>query len=153
LYAFLSGIYRFTQHAKLYEHRFQNQQLQVEETAVPTSVEEVMEYALAVARQKPQPQASAFHANNDDADTAKAVWSGPLYSPSGYGEEGRHFLFALEEAGVPVAAQILPWRGEAALDAAERERLDALLQKPVVSGFVQIIQDFPPNFAGRPQAG
>ncbi len=46
------------------------------------------------------------------SDISNCVWIGPIYEPTGYADEGRGLLFALEQAGVPIAL-----RAKAALDA------------------------------------
>jgi glycosyltransferase involved in cell wall biosynthesis len=75
IYSFLSAFYRFEQHAKLYEQRFHAGQLQPPETGVPASVEEVLEYALAVLREKPlaSPRAISVEANNEQADIVQTT--------------------------------------------------------------------------------
>lgn len=153
LYTFFSGFYRFAQHAKLYEQRYREGSLQPQEQQVPASLEQMLEYALAVARQKPLPQAPEIRVEASPA-SASIVWSGPLTDPSGYGEESRHFLLALEEAGASVAGHLLPWsRDEVNPSAVERKRLSDLLEKPAAPGFVQIVQNFPTAFARHPLAG
>jgi glycosyltransferase involved in cell wall biosynthesis len=52
IYSFLGGIYRFGQHAKLYERHFHEQRLTLSEREVPSSVEELLEFALTVVRQQ-----------------------------------------------------------------------------------------------------
>lgn len=166
VYTFCSGFYRFFQHAKLYERRYREGQVQPFEKAVPQSVAEMLEFALAVARQKPRPMAPQIHIAGEPT-SASVVWSGPLRDPSGYGEESRHLLFALDKAlygtdglalsyrGKPmgVAAQPLPWSDkEAKLTASDQERLDALCDKSAASGFVQIVHNFPPLFERHPEA-
>ncbi len=178
-YSFLSAFYRFEQHAKLYERRYHSGQLQARETQVPQSVEEVLEYALSVLRENPLPQVSALRIEtpkltaSDTSGTERAVegqdqeqgieerltqaaqvvWSGPLHDPSGYGEESRNFLFALQDAGVKVAAQPLPWsHTDVQLDEAEQTLLDAATEQTVQPGFVQIVQNFPPAFTRHPAA-
>ena len=262
IYAFLGGYYRFTQHAKLYEKRYHSGQLQPDETQVPQSVEEMLEYALQVLRARPgesvtampvagssvagmpdsgeivegqdaaiqsqaaqsqssQSQAaqtprrslpapdeiriaapstiaSATHGLATDTPTnaiaangtptngtptngtptngtpangapapnkpesqqqdittpARLVWSGPLWDPSGYGEESRQFALACHAAGLPVAAQALPWSFSAVeLEDETRETLAALTQRAAVPGFTQVVQTLPPLFARHPQAG
>ena len=158
LYSFLSGFYRFEQHAKLYERRAQAGQLQGFEREVPQSVEQVLEYALSVARHKPVPVPASIRV--DDAG-AEVVWSGPLRDPSGYGEESRHLLRALTtaQAETPgkdrgVAAQVLPWsHDEVDLSGEERTWLDALAQSSARPGFTHVIHNFAPSFSRHPQAG
>ncbi len=216
LYAFHSAFYGFEQHAKLFEARYRHGQLQPEETAVPSTVEQVLEYALRVLREpslppapeiivmaepteagegpagdaEPQPRhtpaPSTLNATQPDeegrsaasddtlgeADTSPAlskraralqaappkvtsvVWSGPLYDPSGYGEESRHFAFGLEEAGAAPAIQPLPWsHSEVDLGQEERALLQEMAQRPAAPGFAHVTQNFPPAFAPHPQAG
>lgn len=151
LYSFLSGFYRFEQHAKLYERRRQAGQLTPAEEAVPGSVEEVLAYALAVARERPRPTATAVRVGDAGASM---VWCGPLRDSSGYGEESRQFALGLAEAGAELAVQILPWPDEHALAApADMQRLAALTAVPVRRGFAQLVQDFPPSWRRHPDAG
>ena len=177
IYSFLSAFYRFEQHAKLYELRFREGSLRPDEQTTPASVEAMLEYALDVLRAKPKLQATALTivprtlspaasdaataiasgaASVPSAETAGAahvVWSGPLLDPSGYGEESRHLLGALEAAGIPAAAQILPWNLDAPLSEAERAHIAALTQLPVRAGFTQVIQTFPTLWERHPDAG
>lgn len=154
LYAFLSGFYRFEQHAKLYERRFRAGQLQSAERAIPDTVEEVLEYALAVARHRPLPPPAPVRVDRAAPEAAGVVWSGPLHDPSGYGEESRNFLFALEDAGVPVAAQVLPWSHDTVdLSDAERARLERAQGRPAAPGFLHVTQNFPPAWGRHPEAG
>jgi glycosyltransferase involved in cell wall biosynthesis len=154
IWSFQSAFYRFEQHAKLFEHRFRQGQLRPEECQVPVSVRQLFEFALSVLDEKPPLQASFLRiAPVPTPDAAQVVWSGPLLDPSGYGEESRHLLFALQEAGASVAAQVLPWNQDAKLNEEERECLNALVERPVSPGFVQIVHDFPYSFARHPQAG
>ncbi len=88
------------------------------------------------------------------APSVPLVWSGPLYDPSGYGEESRHFVFGLEEAGACPSIQPLPWsHSEVDLNEEERALLQAMAQRAVTPGFVHITQDFPPSFRRHLQAG
>jgi hypothetical protein len=222
VYSFLSAFYRFEQHAKLYEKRFHGNQLGAPETAVPDSVEEVLEYALAVLREKQLPQAtpinvlaldshssqstaegkaashlmesepaSMIRANaleestkaanstttRDEVGTADTnlalVWSGPLWDPSGYGEESRQFVLGLNEldeisdgtsnreaglvsagpVAIEVTAQALPWSYDRVeVSSQETEVLEALCAKAVKPGFIHITQNFPGGIQPHPQA-
>ncbi len=154
LYSFFSAFYRFEQHAKLYERRFQHQQLQPAEESIPANVEQVLEFALAIARQKPRPQAAPIRVASGTQRSARVLWSGPLFDPSGYGEESRNFLLALDDAGVSVAGHAFPWSHEEYQPTgAEGERLARLGERSAAPGFVQIVQDFPFRFQRHPQAG
>jgi glycosyltransferase involved in cell wall biosynthesis len=213
LYSFLSGFYRFQQHAKLYERRFHAGHLRAEEQAVPTSLEEMLEFMLRVARDKPlpapapilisssstlrpllqepsdqEPAVGEVLASTDfspaenfaQAQTslqplnprqdsikpggsgsqtlpslrAPLVWSGPLLDPSGYGEESRSFVFGLDEIGVPLCAQVLPWSHDVVdMPTPARARLEELMQVPVAPGFTQVIHTLAPQMRRHPQAG
>ncbi|HLK56045.1 MAG TPA: glycosyltransferase, partial [Chthonomonadaceae bacterium] len=154
LYSFLSAFYRWEQHAKLYETRFRTGQLEPGERAIPANAAEMLQFMLSVATEQPRPRATVVNVQAEADEGAQVVWSGPLLDPSGYGEESRNFLFALDGAGVPVAAQELPWNhDEALLSPKELARLQALLTRPVAPGFVQILQNFPPGFERHPYAG
>jgi len=156
LYSFLSGFYRFEQHAKLFERRYHNQQLTPGENAVPSNTEEMLEYALQVLREKPMAAAPTIQVTEGSETKAvpDVVWSGPLLDPSGYGEESRQFVLGLDEAGTQVSAQILPWsHDEVSQSTEQKERLQQLATQPVAPGFVQIVQNFPPSFERHPQAG
>ena len=56
---------------------------------------------------------SRIVANGDAPETSKngksslpaLVWHGPLFDPSGYAEEGREFVFALDALGVPLRTE------------------------------------------------
>jgi glycosyltransferase involved in cell wall biosynthesis len=166
VYSFCSGFYRFFQYAKLYEHRYRESKAQPDEKTVPQSVEEMLEYALAVARQRPKPIAPQIRVLREP-DAASIVWSGPLRDPSGYGEESRHLLFALDKAlretdGLAlsyksktnsVSAQSLPWSDkEAKLTQEDRQLLDIICGRPAGPGFVQIVHNFPMLFDRHPEA-
>ncbi len=80
--------------------------------------------------------------------------TGPVLDPSGYGEESREFAFALEDAGVPVAAEPVRWSdGDAGLSPATADRLAALIERPAAAGFTQLIQEFPTRLRRHPAAG
>ena len=51
------------------------------------------------------------------------VWHAPLRDPSGYADEARHFLFALSESGIDVAARAIRWSEKVAALSPSRERL------------------------------
>lgn len=170
LYAFLSGFYRFEQHAKLFELRQRSGQLQHGEGEVPGSIEEMLEFALACCRERPRPSAQPIrvdlaaggspvsvvdHTGTDvsSAGSRQVVWSGPLLDRSGYGEESRHLLLALDSVAngrIKLSAQALTWGERAAdLSCQEKERLLALLDRPVSPSFIQLVHDFPHAIASR----
>lgn len=180
-YSVLSGFYRWVQHARLYEAHSHAGSLQPTEQEVPTSVEEMLQFALDIAREERQrreasqagsgvaahpppelPRESASAQAEEGARTvvsaaetvaAEVVWCGPFGSSSGYGEESRHFLFGLEETGTPVAARPNGWREDAeALTPTEAARLHTMTGRTVAPDAVWIVEDFAPRFT-RPQGG
>ncbi|MCW3096929.1 MAG: hypothetical protein JWL77_2547 [Chthonomonadaceae bacterium] len=178
LYSVLSGFYRWVQHARLYESRYHAGQLHPSEQEVPGSVEEMLQFALEIAREERQrregaqsvteaasPIGTAEESNSLVAEegaqvadmepvVADVVWCGPFGSASGYGEESRHFPFGLEEAGIKVAARSNGWREEAeALTPVEAARLRTLTKRSIAPNAVWIVQDFAPRFARPEGAG
>lgn len=81
------------------------------------------------------------------------LWSAPLLDPSGYADEARNFLFALESAGASVAARELRWSDKIATLPRERERiLQKLLQTPAQANPVRISHILAPSLQSDPQA-
>jgi glycosyltransferase involved in cell wall biosynthesis/tetratricopeptide (TPR) repeat protein len=143
-WSFQSAFYRYLQHAKLFELRERANQTQPFEREVPRSVEETLQYMLEVAREKPALPAAPQIRVEDSESASGTVWCGPLLDPSGYGEESRHLLFALEGEGVNPAAQSIPWSDDLALlTMDERAMIDEIALRPVKQGFCQIIHNFP----------
>ena len=152
LYAFQSAFYRFFQHGKLYERRFHGNQLSDWEKSVPASMEEMLEYALRLCRQKPRPQMRQLEVSSA-ADAASVVWTGPVRDRSGYGDESRNLLLALDGSGVSVAAQPLPWGDDADFSEADDKRLGELAGLTAQPGFTQIVHTFGSHLERHPQAG
>ena len=165
-YSVLSGFYRWVQHARLYEARYHAGQLTPSEQEVPGSVEELLQFALDIAREETRSRQAAqadsraeaqapLAAPPEDAPVAAdVVWCGPFGSASGYGEESRCFLFGLEEAGTPVTARSNGWGEDAeALTPADAARLQTLSARPIAPDAVWIVQDFPPRFTRPEGAG
>jgi glycosyltransferase involved in cell wall biosynthesis len=162
IYALMAGFYRLIAHAKLYERRDHEGVLRPEERQVPPRLEDVFKYALELLREKPaatpKPLRVVTEAHQgtdaDELPAADLVLNGPLLSSSNYGEQSRNQVFGLIEAGVPLAAQVLPCMGqEADLDAGERESLGRMEKTPLSPGFVQIVHGPAPEFKRHPQAG
>jgi glycosyltransferase involved in cell wall biosynthesis/SAM-dependent methyltransferase len=81
------------------------------------------------------------------------VWNAPLRDPSGYADEARHFLFALEEAGIEVAARAIQWSEKIAVLPIERERtLQRLLTRPAPPGAIHLCHILAPYFRRDPSA-
>jgi glycosyltransferase involved in cell wall biosynthesis len=80
-------------------------------------------------------------------------WQAPLFDPSGYAEEARHFLLALDEAGHTVAAESIRWSDRVAvLPAADERRLLAMTTRAPKPGGIHVSHIFPPSFTRRPNA-
>ncbi len=75
------------------------------------------------------------------------VWNAPVRDPSGYADEARNFLYALDGASVRVAARELRWNDRVASLPPERERtLSRLLSAPVSPDAVHVWHILPPHF-------
>ncbi len=83
------------------------------------------------------------------------VWCGPVFEPTGYADEGRGLLFALEQAGVPVAL-----RATAALDpdfrlglpSAMREALEQQQRRAIRAPYVLVQHYLADGFADAENA-
>ena len=90
------------------------------------------------------------------SDFPNCVWVGPVFEPTGYADEGRGLLVALEALGVPVAL-----RAKAALDpafqdylpAGVRDALDRQCARAIGSPYVMIQHYLADGFVPAPQAG
>lgn len=81
------------------------------------------------------------------------VWNAPLFDPSGYAEEARNFLLALDEAGHTIAAQPIRWSERiAVLSAKEEARLRAMTRQTPQAGSIHVSHIFPPHFTRRADA-
>src|ERR1019366_2171108 len=81
------------------------------------------------------------------------VYHAPFLSPSGHGEDSRHNLFAMEEAGIEIAARDRNWSSDGLqLSEEEAERLECLTRRPHTEKCVQIVQDFAPHYRRMPGA-
>ena len=164
IWSFNSAFYRYYQHAKLYERRFREGQIQPFETAVPESMEQMLQYMLAVCRQKPRAATPQIRVT-DVEDAGNVVWSGPVFDPSGYGEESRHMLLALDqelasaESGgrgaseMRIAVQPIRWSdNDSDVSPEDFDRIGILAERTVKPGFVQILHNFPTLWERHPQA-
>jgi len=80
------------------------------------------------------------------------VWNAPVRDPSGYADEARNFLYALDGASATVAARELRWNDRVAVLQPERERLlSRLLAAPVSPDAVHVWHILAPHF--QQQAG
>jgi glycosyltransferase involved in cell wall biosynthesis len=177
IWALAGAGYAWDTHAKLFERCFRAGVLEQPEEVVPPCAEAFLLRALAVLRaetalsepvegwegrspvgagppSRPTPSPSVPSASSvSRTRAADVVWCGPVWSASGYGEECRTFLFALEDAGVAVAARDRPWGDPPVeLGAESRLRLERLCARPAGPGFVQVVHDLPPRFVRDPEA-
>lgn len=156
-YAFHGGFYRFVQHAKLYERRYREGTLQPDEQETPANLKEMLQYALEVARNRPASPSLKpvlMKTKEGSSESASVVWSAPLLDPSGYGEESRHLVFALDKTETPLSVQVIPWSADRAeMTPDETSRIERLTRRPAAPGFVHIVQNFAPAFDKHPQAG
>ncbi|MHB0869706.1 MAG: glycosyltransferase [Chloroflexota bacterium] len=89
------------------------------------------------------------------AQPLPVLWHGPIYDPSGYADEVRHFLLNLREQGIPVAARPIGRHSElfrAQLDLPTQQALDAALATQVGPGFVSVVHFPAYAFKRLPQA-
>ena len=81
------------------------------------------------------------------------VWHAPVRDPSGYADEARNFLFALDRAAMPVAARELRWNDRVAALPADREQtLARLLATPQAQGAVHVWHILASHFQTDPAA-
>lgn len=76
-------------------------------------------------------------------DPAPVLWSAPLLQRSGYGEEARNFILALDRHGIAVQGNPTEWQAEAELPRATARRLGALLTTEAPARFINIVNSFP----------
>jgi glycosyltransferase involved in cell wall biosynthesis len=85
------------------------------------------------------------------ANLPRLAWFGPVYDPSGYGNEARSFVLALDEQAMPPSLRAAGHHSAAfreAVDGVARARLDEMLVRPIEPGFVGVIH-MPPSFMQR----
>jgi glycosyltransferase involved in cell wall biosynthesis len=81
------------------------------------------------------------------ATTRPIVWHAPVRDPSGYADEARHFLFALDNTSVQLAARELRWNDRVALLTTDRERtLTRLLASPAAPNAMHVWHILAPHF-------
>jgi len=77
------------------------------------------------------------------SDPAPILWSGPLLEKSGYGEEARSFVLALDRAGVAVRANPTDWHAYKLLPQQTVRRLSALAVTQAPDRFISVVNAFP----------
>jgi glycosyltransferase involved in cell wall biosynthesis/GT2 family glycosyltransferase/SAM-dependent methyltransferase len=81
------------------------------------------------------------------------LWTAPVFDRSGYANEARDYVLALDEAGVDVAVNPMQWPLSApGLPQPVARRLRALATREMASGFVHVIQHQAIRFARHHQA-
>lgn len=87
------------------------------------------------------------------AKGAEISWQSPLFDTSGYAEDSRSLVIALDETGHSIAAQSVRWSDRVAvLPAQEEARLIAMTQRKAAAGGAHICQNFPTLFTRRSDA-
>jgi glycosyltransferase involved in cell wall biosynthesis len=74
---------------------------------------------------------------------APILWSAPLLQRSGYGEEARSFVLALDRAGFAVSTNPTDWHVEAQLPKHAARRLGALAVTEAPDRFINVVHSFP----------
>jgi glycosyltransferase involved in cell wall biosynthesis/GT2 family glycosyltransferase len=74
---------------------------------------------------------------------APVLWSAPLLQRSGYGEEARSFVLALDRAGIAVSANPTDWHAETRLPPQAARRLGALVVTEAPDRFINVVHSFP----------
>ncbi len=78
------------------------------------------------------------------------LWHGPLLEPTGYADEGRAYLVALERAGYAVGAREIHWlEVDPGLPRDHREVIDRAIARPDPQGDVVVVHHLVP-FEGHP---
>lgn len=81
------------------------------------------------------------------------LWQGPLRDPSGYADEGRHFVLGLDAAGASVFARPVMWNPRVAeIPADDASRLDRLSASIPFGDFVHVQHVFGGFFQPTPSA-
>lgn len=85
------------------------------------------------------------------ANLPRLAWFGPVYDPSGYGNEARSFVLSLDDQAMSPSLRAAGHHSAAFREAVGgeiRARLDAMLTRPIEPGFVGVIH-MPPSFMQR----
>jgi glycosyltransferase involved in cell wall biosynthesis len=85
--------------------------------------------------------------------TTTIVWSAPLFDRSGFAEEARNFILALDHAGLPVRADPFLWHPWAArLSDGAAERIERLLATRTPRSFAHVVHGSPHDLRRHPRA-
>jgi glycosyltransferase involved in cell wall biosynthesis len=78
------------------------------------------------------------------------LWHGPFREPTGYADEGRAFLLALEHGGYEISAREAPWLGaDPGLPASHVAAIDRACGRPVPDGELVVVSHLVPR-RGQP---
>ena len=99
------------------------------------------------ALRAPRPNASLH------VDAAHVIWSAPLRDATGYADEARNFVFALDGVGTALRADPIHWSNwQTSLSDAEAETLDRLEATSVADPYIRMEHITPLNFVRDPRA-
>ena len=94
-------------------------------------------------------------ANDNTAKTPRLLWHAPIFDPSGYANEARHFIFQLDKQGFEVAARPVGRHSagfRSQLEPEIRDELDRALEREIESDFISVVQFPAYGFERLPQA-
>lgn len=108
------------------------------------------------ARQYPAAKPSSTDSDRSPRGTLPTVlWRAPIYDPSGYADEARHFLGGLGRQGIDVAARAVGRHSDAfrsQLDGPTRRHLDEMLARPAPPERINVLHFPAYAFERDPQA-
>jgi glycosyltransferase involved in cell wall biosynthesis len=155
IYSLLSANYRLLQHAKLFEMRANAGLLQPQELSVPQSTADILAVMAQMLNQKPKPMPEPIVVA-DSPEAADYVLTGPAFDRSGYAEEFRNALFALDCqcAEALIRVQSLLWNDDPdIMTESDKAKYEMMRARPAKPGFTHIIWDFPGGWRREPGAG
>jgi glycosyltransferase involved in cell wall biosynthesis/tetratricopeptide (TPR) repeat protein len=71
------------------------------------------------------------------------LWHAPIFDPSGYADEARHFILQVQKQGIKAAVREIGRRSDVfrnGMDEHMRERLDKAIAQPIAQDFISVIQ-------------
>jgi glycosyltransferase involved in cell wall biosynthesis len=81
------------------------------------------------------------------------IWNSPLLDPSGYADEARHFVLALEDTGHYITSQPIQWSNRPLiLPSKEEMRFQNMIRRAALSESVFVSHIFAPSFIRRSDA-
>ncbi|HEY64311.1 MAG TPA: glycosyltransferase [Caldilineae bacterium] len=110
---------------------------------------------VASSQESPKVTAAATTLHHPSTSPPALLWHAPIYDPSGYADEARHFIMHLQAQGVEVAARELGRHSSKfreQLDPQARHRLDRALRQEVRPGCISVVHFPAYAFKRVPQA-